>query len=139
MSRKFVQPYLFFGGQCENALAFYSSVVGVEIKALMRYSESPSPLPPGAIPQGFENKVMHCEFLIGETLLMASDGNSEGTSFSGFSLSLAVSTEAEAKQIFSALAEAGHVTMPIGKTFWSPCFGMLVDRFGMGWMISAIA
>jgi len=103
---------------------------------LMRYDESPQPMPPGSIPAGFEKKVMHATFRIGDSLLMASDGNEEALNFNGFSLSLACPTEGEAKQAFSALAEGGQVTMPLSKTFWSPCFGMLEDRFGVGWMIS---
>jgi PhnB protein len=136
MKISMIQPYLFFGGRCDEALEFYQKTVGAKVDMLMRYSQSPEPMPPGSIPAGFENKVMHSTFHIGGSTLMASDGDDEDLKFSGFSLSLTVATEAEANQVFDALAEGGRVTLPISKTFWSPCFGMLKDRFGMGWMVS---
>ena len=131
-----IQPYLFFGGRCDEALEFYKKAVGATVAMLMRYNESPAPMPPGSIPAGFEKKVMHATFQVGGSTLMASDGNEADLKFSGFSLSLTLPTEAEAKRVFGALAEGGVVTMPISKTFWSPCFGMLQDRFGLGWMVS---
>jgi len=70
---------------------------------------------------------------------MASDGCAAGSSFDGFSLSLSVPTVAEANRAFAALADGGQVRMPLTKTFWSPCFGMLTDRFGLGWMVSVAA
>ena len=134
-----VQPYLFFGGRCEEALAFYRTALGAEVELLMHYKESPEPQPPGRLPAGWENKVMHTSFRIGATTLMASDGCGEGPGFSGFSLSLAVPTEAEADRAFAALASGGKVGMPLTKTFWSPRFGMVTDRFGVVWMISVTA
>jgi PhnB protein len=136
MKNALVQPYLFFGGRCEEALEFYRRALGAEVDMLMRYGDSPEPLPPGALPPGFEKKVMHATFRIAGNTLMASDGNEEGKPFEGFSLSLAMPTQAEAERAFAALADGGKVGMPLGKTFWSPCFGMLTDRFGLGWMIS---
>ena len=135
----FIQPYLFFGGRCEEALEFYHKTVGAEIGKVMLHKESPEPPPPGTLQPGFENKVMHADFRIGESALMASDGCHEGSSFSGFSLSIVVPTEAEVDRVFTALAEGGQVKMPPAKTFWSPRFGMLTDRFGIGWMVSAAA
>jgi PhnB protein len=136
-SAKFVQPYLFFGGRCEEALEFYRTAIGAEVEMLMRYNESPEPTPPGMLAAGFEKKVMHTSFRVGETALMASDGCSpEDGKFNGFSLSLTVPTEAEADRVFAALAKGGEVRMPLTKTFWSPRFGMLADRFGLGWMIT---
>lgn len=106
---------------------------------IMHYSESPTPMPPGALAPGFEDKVMHASFRIGSTTVMASDGcNADGAKFGGFCLSLAVSTETEADQYFNALAESGKVTMPLGQTFWSPRFGMVEDKFGIGWMVSVV-
>ena len=105
----------------------------------MRYTDSPEPQPPGMLPPGFENKIMHATFRVGETILMASDGCEEGLSFDGFSLSLTVPTETEADRAFAALADGGQVRMPLTKTFWSPRFGMVTDRFGMGWMVSVTA
>jgi PhnB protein len=133
----YVQPYVFFKGRCEEAIEFYRKNLGAKVELLMRYSESPEPHPPGMLPPGFENKIMHCSFRIGATLVMASDGCSADTAeFEGFSLSLTVPEEAEAKRVFAALAEGGQVRMPLGKTFWSPCFGMVADRFGLGWMVT---
>jgi PhnB protein len=138
MSQPYIQPYLFFGGRCEEALDFYKSAIGAEVQMLMRYSDSPDPMPPGMLPAGYENKVMHASFKIGSTVLMASDGcgGEESKGFRGFSLSLALGTEAETDLAFNALAVGGEVTMPLAKTFWSPRFGMLQDKFGMGWMVT---
>ena len=131
-----IQPYLFFNGRCEEALKFYKEAVGAQVDMLMRFKESPEPHKPGMIPKNWDAKVMHATFRVGDSVLMASDGNKEGASFSGFSLSLGVKTEAEAERAFAALSKGGKVTMPLAKTFWSPRFGMLVDRFGVGWMVT---
>ena len=139
MNPTFVQSYLFFGGRCDEALELYRSALGAEVDLLMRYKDSPEPQPPGMLPSGFENKVMHATFRIGGTTLMASDGCEMGTKFEGFSLSLEVATNADADRIFAALVEGGQVRMPLSKTFWAPYFGMLADRFGIGWMISVKA
>lgn len=136
-SNSFVQSYLFFNGRCEEAVEFYRKTLGAEVDFTMRFKESPEPQPPGMVPPGFENKIMHCSFRIGETTLMASDGcSADAPKFEGFSLSLTVSDKARADRAFAALAEGGQVRMPLTKTFWSPCFGMVADRFGIGWMIS---
>ncbi len=139
MKKTLIQPYLFFGGRCQEALEFYRTAVGAQVDMLMLHKENPEPPPPGVLQPGFENKVMHATFRIGESILMASDGCGEGPGFSGFSLSFAVPTEAEADRAFAALAAGGEVKMPLAKTFWSPRFGMLTDRFGIGWMISVAA
>ena len=130
-----IQSYLFFGGRCEEALNFYRTAIGAQVQMLMLYKDSPEPAPPGVLAPGFENKVMHSSFRVGETMVMASDGCGEGLTFGGFSLSLTVPNEAEADRAFAALADGGQVTMPLNKTFWSPRFGMLKDRFGVGWMV----
>jgi PhnB protein len=130
-----VQPYLFFGGQCEEALEFYRKALGAEVQMLMRYKESPEQKRP--VPDCFEEKVMHASFRIGETIVMASDGMCDGKpNFEGFSLSITVPDEAEAERVFGALSEGGLVTMALEKTFWAPKFGMLTDRFGVAWMVS---
>jgi PhnB protein len=135
-----IQPYLFFNGRCEEAVEFYKKALGAEVMMLMRFKDSPEPPQPGMIPPGSENKIMHTSLRIGDTTVMASDGRCEGgSSFQGFSLSLTVVNEAEARRTFAALSEGGQVQMPLTKTFWSPCFGMLSDRFGVGWMISVAA
>ncbi len=130
-----VKSYLFFGGRCEEALAYYRGAIGAHVDLVMRFNESPQPMPPGVLQPGFESKVMHASFRVGETTIMASDGCSAGSTFSGFSLALYVATELEADRAFAALAEGGKVTMPLGKTFWSPRYGMVTDRFGIGWMV----
>lgn len=133
-----VQPYLFFSGRCEEALNFYKSALGAQIDLLMRYSDSPEPAPPGMVPPGFEHKVMHASFRIGSSLLMASDGCSTEDKFAAFSLSLALPTEAEVDRAFAALSAGGQVQMPLGRTFWSPKFGMLTDKFGVAWMVTVM-
>jgi PhnB protein len=139
MKTTLIQPFLFFGGCCQEALEFYGTAVGAQVETLMLYKDSPEPMPPGKLPPGFENKVMHATFQIGGTTLMASDECEEDSSFGGFSLSLSVPTEAEADRAFAALADGGQVKMPMAKTFWSPRFGMVTDRFGLGWMIGVTA
>lgn len=139
MTKALIQPYLMFGGRCEEALEFYRTALGAQIDLLMRYKDSPEPPPPGMLPSGFENKVMHASFRIGDNILMASDGCEEGQHFNGFSLSIAVATEAEADRFFATLSDGGQVQMPLEKTFWSPRFGMLTDRFGINWMINVVA
>lgn len=132
-----VQPYLFFGGRCEEALEFYRNALGAEVQMLMRFKESPDPMP--GMPDCFEDKVMHASFRVGGSVLMASDGRCEGPAhFEGFSLSITVADEDEAERVFSALGEGGVVVMPLEKTFWAPKFGMLTDRYGVGWMISVM-
>ena len=132
-----IQPYLFFNGNCEQAVEFYRKTLGAEVEMIIRFKDSPEPPPPGMTPPGWENKVMHSSFRVGQTTVMASDGcGPDAKGFQGFSLSLSVATEAEADRYFNALAADGKVTMPLNKTFWSPRFGMLEDRFGIGWMVS---
>jgi PhnB protein len=131
-----IQPYLFFDGRCEEAVDFYRGALGAEVEMLMRYKESPDPPPPGMVPPGSEDKVMHASLRIGDTVVMASDGCNAGQPrFDGFSLSLSVADEAEADRAFAALGDGGQVQMPLGRTFFSPRFGMLTDRFGVGWMV----
>ena len=131
-----ITPYLSFGGRCDEAIAFYRQALGAEVEMLLRFNESPDPVPEGVLPPGFENKVMHVGMRIGGALLLASDGCEQASRFSGVSLSLELGTPADAARAFDALADGGKVTMPLGKTFWSPCFGMVTDRFGMSWMVT---
>jgi len=129
-------PYLLFGGRCEEAIAFYKDALRAEIVFKMLYNDSPQPMPPGSVPAGFENKVMHATLRVGGSVLMVSDGNTLGANFAGFTLSLSYETPEEADMVFEALAAGGQVKMPMAKTFWSPRFGMLADRFGVSWMVS---
>ena len=129
-----VEPYLFFDGRCEEALDFYKKAVGAQVTALIRFKESPDPTMVHGGQDG--NKVLHAVFRIGDTTIMASDGRNQGKpNFQGFALSISVKTEAETKKLFNALAEGGRVEAPLGKTFFSPSFGMVVDRFGVFWMV----
>ena len=130
-----IQPYLFFDGRCEQALDFYQKSLGAKVEALMRYKDNPEPKhnPPNS-----DEKVMHACFRIGDTRIMASDGNCAGKpSFQGFSLTINAKDAAEAEQRFKALAEGGHVQMPLNETFFAKSFGMVADRFGVGWMVIA--
>jgi PhnB protein len=128
-----VQPYLFFDGRCDEALDYYRKTLGAEVGMLMRFKESPDP---HAVPPNGGDKVMHAALRIGDTVLFASDGHCTGrANFEGFALSLAVKDEAEAERRFNALADGGQVQMPLQKTFYSPRFGMVTDRFGVGWMV----
>jgi PhnB protein len=131
-----IQPYLFFDGRCDEAIEFYRKALGAEVTMLMRFKDSPEPHQPGALPPGAENKVMHANLQIGKNTLFVSDGRCQGKpNFQGFSLSLTVADEAEADRLFAALTDGGQIVMPLAKTFFSPRFGMLADRFGVAWMV----
>ncbi len=126
---------MFFDGRCEEALEFYKRALGAEVNAIMRYKDSPEPPPPGCGPTD-ANKVMHAQFRIGETVILASDGRATGNpKFEGFALALSVKTEADAEKAFNALASGGKIEVPLAKTFFSPRFGMVVDKFGVFWMV----
>lgn len=131
-----IEPYLFFNGRCEEAINFYKQALNAEVVMLMRFKESPEPPPPGTMPANWGDKVMHASLRIGGSMVMASDGCGEKTQFEGFSLAIAVSDEADADRVFNALSAGGEVRMPLSKTFWSPRFGMLQDKFGIGWMVN---
>jgi PhnB protein len=135
-----IQPYLFFNGRAEEAAEFYRSALGAEVVTMMRYSDSPEPQPEGCIAPGFEQKVMHMALRIGTTELLASDGMGPGpTDFKGVSLALSCDSVSDAERRFNALSDGGQVRMPLGKTFFSPAFGMVGDRFGVSWMVMAVA
>ena len=130
-----IQPYLFFDGRCEEAIDFYKRALGAEVTMLMRFKEMPDP-PPGSIPPGAEDKVMHASVQIGDATVLVSDGQCQGqASFQGFALSLTAADDAEAKRLFAALSDGGQVQMPLGKTFFAASFGMVADRFGVSWMV----
>jgi PhnB protein len=131
-----IQPYLFFDGRCEEALDYYQSVLGAEIEMIMRFRESPEPLPPGAMPPGAEDKVMHASFRVGKTEILASDGRCAGEpAFQGFSLAISARSQEEARRIFAALGDGGAVQMPLDRTFFAAAFGVVADRFGVSWMV----
>ncbi|MFC3153288.1 YciI family protein [Litoribrevibacter euphylliae] len=130
-----VNNYLFFSGCCDDALAFYQTHLGARVDMLLRFNESPEPMPEGMLPPGYEEKVMHCEFTIGDMTIYASDGCGDEGEFAGFNLALTIDSEEQARQVFDALADGGTVRMPLEKTFWSPLYGQVIDKFGMGWMV----
>jgi PhnB protein len=128
-----ILPYLMFDGRCDEAIAFYREALGAEVVMLMRFRDSPDP---AMAPPDSADKVMHAALRIGETTILASDGRCRGqANFQGFALTLVAADEAEAKRRFAGLGEGGQIQMPLAKTFFSPCFGMLADRFGVSWMV----
>ena len=131
-----IRPYLFYNGRCEEAIEFYRAKVGAEVTMLMRNKDNPDP----ASSHGAEEKVMHASLRIGDTTVFVSDGRCTGQlSFQGFALSLTVPDDAEAERLFAALGDGGQVQMPLTKTFFSPKFGMVTDRFGVLWMIYVVS
>ncbi len=130
-----VEPYLMFSGRCEEAFEFYKQAVDAKPVMVMRFKESPEP-PAMPLPPDWSEKIMHCGFMVGQTLVMASDGMSaDKVDYAGVSLSITADDEAQAHRMFDALKVGGSVFMPMSKTFWSPCFGMCTDRFGVNWMV----
>ncbi len=128
-----IQPYLFFDGRCEEAIDFYRRALGAEVTMLMHFKDAPDQT---QISPESKDKVMHASLRIGDNFVLVSDGHCTGKpSFQGFALSLTAANEAEAARLFAALGDGGHVQMPLAKTFFSPAFGMLADRFGVGWMV----
>jgi PhnB protein len=135
-----IEPYLFFDGRCEEAIEFYRRVAGAQVEMMMRYGQSPEKTDPSMLPPGSENKIMHASLRIGNSRVLASDGHcANQAKFQGFALALTVADESAAEKSFAALSEGGKVQMPLTKTFFSPKFGMLLDRFGMSWMIMVSA
>ena len=131
-----VQPYLYFQGRCEEALEFYKQAIGAEVPVRMRFSDNPEPNQ--MQPQPPADKIMHAEMKIGNSVVMVSDGccNVE-TKFQGFALTLNAATLADADQYFNALSNGGAVQLPPTRTFFSPKFSMLTDKFGVAWVILA--
>jgi PhnB protein len=130
-----IQPYLIFEGRCQEALDFYQKAIGAKIGMIMRFKDSPEQ-PSADCGGGNPEAIMHSSFQVGESTILASDGRCQSAAkFEGFSLSYTVKSEAEAKEKFDALAAGGQVIMPLTKTFFSPSFGMLVDKLGVSWMI----
>lgn len=130
-----VHAYLCFEGRTEEAIAFYKAKLGATVEMLMRFKDAPDP---SMMSPGNKDKVMHASLKIGETSVMASDGRNTGQpDFKGISLSLTAKDEAEAEKLFAALSEGGQVQMPIGQTFFAARFGMVVDKFGVTWMVLA--
>lgn len=131
-----IQPYLFFEGKCEEAVAFYAKAIGAEPLTMMRFSENPDQQACGMLPPGFEDKIMHGEMRIGEAIVMVSDGMCQReANFDGFMLSIDANDATHAEDLYNKLLDGGEVTMPLGETFFAERFGMVKDRFGMHWSV----
>jgi PhnB protein len=129
-----VQSYLYFDGRCEEALDFYKKTLGAKVEMMVRFKDSPEKNPM-CTPENVD-KVMHTQFKIGDTTILASDGRNTGNpKFDGFALAINAKDEAEVDKLFNGLADGGKVTMPLTKTFFSPRFGMLADKFGVNWIL----
>lgn len=128
---------LVFDGRCEEALEFYRGAIGAEVVMLMRCNEMPDPAERAKIAPGLENNILHSAFQVGKTKVMASDArNQNQAAFRGITLALQAADEPEAERLFTNLAKGGQVQMPLTRTFFSPAFGMLTDRFGVAWMVN---
>ncbi len=129
-----LNPYLNFNGQCETAFKFYEQCLGGKIEATMTYGESPMA---EQTPPEWRNKIMHASLIVGDKVLMGADSPPDRYEEpKGLSVLLGIDAPAAAERIFHALAENGMVQMPIQETFWAARFGMVVDRFGIPWMIN---
>lgn len=128
-----VLPYLFFDGRCEEAIEFYKKAIDAKVDMLMRFKESPDQ---SMISPGNSDKVMHAAMHVGDTQLLLSDGRCLGKpSFQGFALTITATDNADGERRFNALADGGQVQMPLAETFFASRFGMVADKFGVGWMI----
>ncbi|HEU0150190.1 MAG TPA: VOC family protein [Bradyrhizobium sp.] len=127
-------PYLNFAGQCEEAFRFYEQCLNGKIVAMMTHEGSPMA---DHVPPDWHKKILHARLVVGTQVLMGSDSPPERYEQpKGFSVSLIIDEPTEADRIFKTLAESGLVQMPIQETFWAIRFGMLVDRFGIPWMVN---
>jgi PhnB protein len=128
-----IQPYLSFEGRADEAIEFYKKSIGAKVEMLMRFKEAPDQ---SMVSPGSAEKVMHAALRAGDALLLMSDGRCTGSAnFHGIALALRVKNDDEADRVFAALADGGKVNMPLAKTFFSSKFGMLNDKFGVGWMV----
>jgi PhnB protein len=128
-----VQPYLSFEGRAQEAIDFYKSALGAQVEAVMQFKDAPPDMQAN-MPN--KDKVMHAAFKVGDTTIMATDGQCSGKSeFSGITLTIQANSEAEAEKLFNALAQGGKINMPMAETFFATRFGMVADKFGVGWMV----
>ena len=129
-----LNSYLFFNGNCEEAFKFYEKALGGKIVAMLPHEGTPAE---AHVPAEWRKKIMHARLEVGDQALMASDAPPEHYHKpQGFSVSVGIDEPAEAERIFHALSENGKINMPIQETFWAQRFGMLVDRFGIAWMVN---
>src|SRR5689334_15569830 len=130
-----VQPYLSFEGRAQEAIDFYKSALGATVDAVMHFKDAPPEMQAQMSPQS-KDKVMHAAFHIGDTQVMASDGRCTGkANFEGIALTLNAASNDEAETLFKALSQGGKVNMPMSETFFAHRFGMVADKFGVGWMV----
>ncbi|WP_144222689.1 VOC family protein [Mesorhizobium amorphae] len=129
-----IEPYLYFNGRCEEAVEFYRRSVGATLNVLTRFKDVPG----SQAPAGAENKVLHADFKIGDTTILASDGECDGKpNFQGFSLAITAGKDAEADRLFEAFCDGGRIQVPLTATPFASRFGMVADRFGVLWTIVA--
>ena len=129
-----LNPYLHFNGRCEEAFKLYEKVLGGKIEVMLPHEGTPAA---GHVPPEWKKKIMHARLNIGDQVLMASDAPpGHYHQPQGFTVSISIKDPAEAERIFKALADKGKITMPLDKTFWAQRFGMLVDQFGIPWMVN---
>ncbi len=127
-------PYLSFNGQCEEAFKFYERCLGGRLGTIFRYAETPLA---ARVPDNWQDKVMHSSLRLGDQMLMGGDlAPDRYVEPKGFQLSLQIGSAAEAERVFDALAEGGQIVLPLEKTFWAARFGMVVDRFGIPWLVN---
>lgn len=127
-----VEPYLYFNGRCEEALEFYRNAIGATTRVVSRFKDNPAL----AAPAGSEDSILHAELKIGDSTILASDGQGTGPfEFRGFSLSITASTEAEAEKLFANLSNEGSIQVPLSATPFASRFGMLRDRYGVHWIV----
>ena len=128
-----VNPYLFYNGNCEEALKYYQKVLGAKIEAMLPYEGGPADMP---IPADWKKKLMHARITIDGEVIMGSDAPpGHFHQPQGFSVSLLIEDPTDAERKFKALSEGGSVNMAFAKTFFSKGFGMCVDQFGIPWMV----
>ncbi len=131
-----IQPYLFFRGRCEEAIAYYKKTLGAEVAMMLRFKDNPDKPGPEKVPHTLDDKIMHASLRIHGAEILMSDGMRSGPlDFQCMSLSLSVPSEAEADRVFNALAVEGTVQMPMGKPFFAKRFGAVADKFGVSWMV----
>lgn len=129
-----MNPYLTFAGNCEEAFHFYQKVLGGEIVAMMTHKDMPTG---EQTPPDYADKIMHARLIFDDNVLMGSDApNDRMQKMQGFSVTLGITDQTEAKRVYAALMEGGAATMPLQETFWAHLFGMFTDRFGTPWMIN---
>jgi PhnB protein len=129
-----ISPYLLFNGNCADAFKFYEKSLGGTITFIQKFGESPMA---DQVPADWRDKIMHVTMKVGDGVLMGTDASpAHYAAPQGVSVSIAPATTEEGERMFNALADQGKVGMPFQKTFWSPGFGMTVDRFGISWIVN---